>query len=131
MNNLHRVTTGDILVVEDEALVRMVSVEVFWEGGFNVYEAGTADQAIAILEQHPSIQVMFSDINMPGSMDGIELAHYVRERWPPVLLLVASGEQILEENQLPYGTKFFRKPYQADKVVATIKSMMNVDDAYG
>ncbi|HEV7283761.1 MAG TPA: response regulator, partial [Kaistia sp.] len=82
-----------ILVVEDEGLVRMAAADDLVEAGFKVIEAANADQAIQMLETHPEITILFTDIDMPGSMDGIRLAHAVRERWPPVKLVLVSGHQ--------------------------------------
>ena len=80
-----------ILVVEDEVLVRMVAVSVAEESGFEVLSAATADEAIGILETRSDIRLVFTDVHMPGSMDGLRLAHAVRGRWPPVELLVTSA----------------------------------------
>jgi CheY-like chemotaxis protein len=74
-------------------------------------EAGDADEAIHILELRDDIDLVFTDVQMPGTMDGIKLAHYIRDRWPPVKLIVASGAAILEESMLPDGSRFFPKPY--------------------
>lgn len=73
-----------VLIVEDEPLIRMGAVDLIEEAGFEVYEAGRADAAIALLELHQDIRLIFTDVDMPGSMDGLKLAHYVRGRWPPV-----------------------------------------------
>lgn len=118
---------GTILVVEDEAVLRMIAVDLLTGAGFEVIQATTADEAIAILDKIPDIRLVFSDVDMPGTMDGIKLVHHIRDRWPPVLLLVASGKHILAESQLPSGTKFFRKPYRGDTIVSTVKSMLGVD----
>ena len=79
-----------VLVVDDETLIRMHAVSAIEDAGYTVYEAVDADHAIAIIEKHPDIRVMFTDVNMPGSMDGIMLAHYVRNRWPPIVIIVTS-----------------------------------------
>ncbi len=73
-----------VLIVEDEALIRMDMAAFLDDGGFVVYEAANADEAIAILHLHSDIRVMFTDIDMPGSMDALRLAAAVRDRWPPV-----------------------------------------------
>jgi CheY-like chemotaxis protein len=80
-----------ILVVEDELFIRMHLVDAIESEGFRVYEAANADEAIATREVHPDIRVLFPDIDMPGTMDGVKLSHYVRYRWPPVRIFVASG----------------------------------------
>ncbi|WP_346730791.1 response regulator [Bradyrhizobium sp. 62] len=81
-----------VLVVKDEPLLMMMAAEVITELGFEVIEARHADQAIAILEKRSDVHVVFSDVHMPGSMDGLKLAHYVRRRWPPVKILTTSGK---------------------------------------
>lgn len=114
-------------MVEDDAFLRMVAVEFIGEAGFPLLEASSADEAIALLESHPGIRVVFSDIEMPGSMDGLKLCHYIRDRWPPVLLIVASGKMFVAERQLPIGAKFFPKPYDHSMIVSTIKSLLRAE----
>jgi CheY-like chemotaxis protein len=100
-----------ILVVEDDALVRMNTADQIRELGFEVLEAVDADQAIALLESTPAISVLFTDIQMPGSMDGLRLAAVVRDRWPPVALLVTSGQLSPSTADMPSGARFIQKPY--------------------
>ena len=80
-----------ILIVEDEFLLRMDSAEVIENAGFEVIQAANADEAIAILTARPDIHVVFTDIQMPGSMDGLKLARFVRNRWPPIKIVATSG----------------------------------------
>jgi len=82
-----------VLIVEDEILVRLTAVFLLEEAGFATLEAGSADEAIKLLEARKDIQVVFTDINMPGSMDGLRLAHSIRHRWPPVQLVLTSGRR--------------------------------------
>ena len=84
-------TATAVLIVEDEPLVRFCAVQTVEEAGFAVIEAANADEAIAILESRRDIRVVFTDIHMPGSMDGLKLAHAVRDRWPPIKIIVTSG----------------------------------------
>jgi CheY-like chemotaxis protein len=105
-----------IMVVEDEVLVRLELVDLIQESGFEVYEAGNADEAIKMLEQNPHIQVLITDIDMPGSMDGLKLSHYVRHRWPPVHIIVTSGHVRVKEADLPLRGLFLNKPYETPKV---------------
>ncbi|MBC7476861.1 MAG: response regulator [Pseudorhodobacter sp.] len=100
-----------VLVVEDTALIRMGAVDIVEAAGYEALEAGDADEAIRILEARDDIDLVFTDVQMPGTMDGIKLAHYIRDRWPPVRLMVASGLAILTESSLPVGSQFFSKPY--------------------
>ena len=95
------------LVVEDELLIRLCAVTTMEEAGFVVLEATTADEAIEILERRSDISVVFTDVHMPGSMDGLKLAHAVRNRWPPIRIIVTSGRGQIEERDLPKGGLFF------------------------
>lgn len=117
---------ASVLVVEDNALIRMGAVDLVLSAGYEALEACDADEAIRILESRDDIDLVFTDVQMPGTMDGIKLSHYIRERWPPVKLLVASGAMILEESSLPEGSMFFSKPYSdheiIDKMAALIQS---------
>lgn len=98
-----------VLVVQEELLTRMDVVERFEEAGFKVFQVGSADEAIALLHREPTIRVVFTDIDLPGTMDGLALAHYVRHRWPPTILQVASGRT--PSKALPSETHFVQKPY--------------------
>jgi CheY-like chemotaxis protein len=105
-----------VLIVEDEGLVRMAAADDLVDAGFAVLEAADADEAIQLLETHPEITILFTDIDMPGSMDGIRLAHAVRERWPPVKLVLVSGHRSPEAGALPPECTFFSKPYDMARV---------------
>lgn len=102
---------GSVLVVEDEVLIRLTIVDELLEQGFEVFEAGSADEAIAKLERYQHIQLVFTDIDMPGSMDGLKLANFVRGRWPPIKIIVTSGRFLPSSDALPTDVKFFAKPY--------------------
>jgi CheY-like chemotaxis protein len=110
-----------VLVVEDEALVRMDIAEYLIDAGFTVLEAEDADQAIDILNARTDIQLLFTDIDMPGSMDGLKLAAFVRDRWPPVKIIVTSGNR--EAPDLPGDTPFFAKPYLPSKIAEAIRRL--------
>jgi CheY-like chemotaxis protein len=101
-----------ILVVEDEPLIRMSAVTLVVSAGFLAVEARNADEAIRILEKCPDIALVFTDVQMPGTMDGIRLCHHIRERWPLVKLLVVSGQVNIAAQKLPVDTRFFSKPYR-------------------
>ena len=115
--------TNGVHVVEDEFLIRMQAIGFLEEAGFAVYEAGNADEAIALLELHDNIRVVFTDINMPGSMDGLKLAHYVRGRWPPVKLILTSARPT--SNDMPADSEFIGKPYQLEMVESTLRTILN------
>ena len=101
-----------LLVVEDESILRMDTVYVLEDEGFKVSEASNADAAVLVMEQNADIRLIFTDINMPGSMDGLKLAHYVRKRWPPVKLILTSGKRDLGGEELPADSFFMAKPYE-------------------
>jgi two-component system, response regulator PdtaR len=115
---------GVVLVVEDHPLVRKGVLEVVIEAGFETLEASDASEAIRILEARPDIHLVFTDAEMPGTMDGIELAHYIRDRWPSVRLIVVSGKFVIDPPKLPLGAKFFAKPYRETSVVEAMTGML-------
>jgi DNA-binding NtrC family response regulator len=115
---------GAVLIVEDDFFIRADTVDMVTQEGFVVFEAANADEAIAILEVHPEIGLMFTDIEMPGTMDGLKLAEYVRHRWPPIKLIVTSGKISLDKAALPQGGLFFSKPYDHSKVLAAMRRML-------
>jgi two-component system, response regulator PdtaR len=116
-----------ILVVEDEALVRLSTCVDIEAAGFKVDEAYNADEAVRLLEANPNIELIFTDVDMPGSMDGVKLAHYVRRRWPPVKIMVTSGFKHVPTDQLPSGSLFLSKPYNPDQVRQNIERLLNDD----
>jgi two-component system, response regulator PdtaR len=114
-----------VLVVEDEPLVRMTTVDGLEDAGFHVLEAGGADDALALLEDHSEdIEVLFTDVRMPGSMDGLELAKEVYRRWPHILLLVSSGHARPGIEDMPDHGEFVPKPYLTASIVRHIHTMM-------
>ena len=112
-----------ILVVEDEVLVRMMAVMVAEDSGFEALSAATADEAIKILESRSDIRLVFTDVNMPGSMNGLRLAHAVRDRWPPVELLVTSALGNVTAKDLPARGRFLSKPYDVATLSETFQQM--------
>ena len=113
-----------VLIVEDEILIRMDAIEIIEAAGFEVVEAKNADDAIAILEQRNDIVFIFTDIDMPGSMDGLKLAHFVKGRWPPIKIIATSGHAKITANDLPEGSRFIPKPYKAPEVAETIHQLI-------
>ena len=116
-----------VLVVEDSAIIRMGAVDLVQSAGYEALEASNADEAIRILESRADIDLVFTDVQMPGTMDGIKLSHYIRNRWPPVKLIVASGKAILEESSLPEGSRFFSKPYSNHVIADAMAGMLSGD----
>ena len=113
-----------VLIVEDEMLIRMGAVDLVLSAGYEALEAGDADEAICILEARQDIDLVFTDVQMPGTMDGIKLAGFIRGRWPPVKLLVASGNAIIEESSLPAGSRFFSKPYDDHAITDAMAKLL-------
>lgn len=113
-----------ILVVEDEVIIRMGAVQMLEEAGFTVVEAHNARDAVGILENRNDVRAIFTDINMPGTMDGLRLARMVRDRWPPIYLIVTSGLISPTDDDLPPGGKFIRKPYDPGHVIATLRELL-------
>jgi CheY-like chemotaxis protein len=112
-----------ILVVEDEPIIRMNAVHVVEDAGYDVIEASNADEAIVLLETRPEIRVVFSDIEMPGSMDGLKLLHTIRERWPPVILILSSGRVSPPVEEMPSETVFLRKPYIGGELLKVLEAV--------
>ena len=112
-----------VLIVEDEPLLRLMAIDVVKDAGFDAVEACDADEAIRILESRRDITIVFTDIDMPGSMDGLLLAAAVRDRWPPIQIIVTSGYARFRDPVLPHGAVFFRKPYDIDKVTEQLRAM--------
>ena len=113
-----------VLVIEDEILVRMDAIDAIEAAGFEVIDASDADVAIAILEQRNDVQLIFTDVQMPGSMDGIKLAHFVRNRWPPIKIIATSGYPKIKEEDLPEGSRFLAKPYAAADIASAIDQLI-------
>lgn len=113
-----------VLVVEDEALIRMDIADQLMEDGYEVFEAANADEAVAILEAESTIRILPTDIDMPGSMDGLKLAAAVHDRWPPVKIVVTSGYRLVEITDIPDGSVFYAKPYHHETVTASFRELL-------
>jgi DNA-binding NtrC family response regulator len=113
-----------VIVVDDEAIIRMAMSYALEDEDFLPLEAGSAEEAIAILEREAaSIHVVFTDVRMPGDMDGVELARHVRRHWPHIGLIAASGHSRLRPQGLPSGCRFVTKPYDLHDVVGQIREL--------
>jgi CheY-like chemotaxis protein len=117
-----------ILVVEDEILVRLTAVAIAEDAGFEVLSATTADEALSVLEARADVRLVFTDVQMPGSMDGLRLAHALRDRWPPVELIVTSGRCHIRANDLPDRGRFIAKPYDFDALSQAFQEMVGADN---
>ena len=125
MRSKKPITPPVILVVEDEPLVRMTAVDELDDAGFPVLEAGNPDEALAVLEaRSDEVQVLFTDVDMPGSMNGMALAERVCQRWPHVLLLISSGYARPRPDEIPDHGQFLPKPYRGATLVRHIMEMM-------
>jgi len=100
-----------VLIVEDEALIRINAVDFVERAGHVAIEAASADEAIKILETRKDVDIVFSDVTMPGSMDGLKLISIIRNRWPPIELILTSGKGLPMGTLLPKNTAFLQKPY--------------------
>ena len=114
-----------VLIVEDDLLLRINAVDMIAAAGFGVVEAANADQAIDILESRRDITVVFTDIQMPGSMDGLKLARAVRGRWPPIKIVATSGHVHVSETDLPEGGRFLPKPYSPRQVTGVLRDLIS------
>ena len=115
-----------VLIVEDEFLLRMDAVDMIAAAGFEAVEAADADEAIGILEARRDITVVFTDIQLPGSMDGLKFARAVRGRWPPIKIVATSGHVDVGENDLPEGGRFLQKPYSPVEVAGVLRELTGV-----
>ena len=110
-----------ILTVEDETLLSAYLGEVLQDAGYRVIAAADADEAIAIFEARDDIRIVITDINMPGSMDGLRLAAAVKDRWPPIKIIIASGKAAPREDEMPRDSQFLPKPYEPNSVLAAVR----------
>ena len=106
-----------ILIVEDEAFVRLLGADTLAHAGFRVIEAGDGKEALAFLEADSDVQLLLTDVNLTGILDGLALAQQVHERWPRIGIIVVSGQASPQPHELPPGSHFHRKPYDADAVI--------------
>ena len=106
-----------ILIVEDEALVRLSAVGMLEDAGFRMIQAANSDDALELLAADSDVQLLFTDVNMPGTIDGLALARQVRDRWPQIRIMVASAKREPQPWEIPVGSRFEQKPYSLDTVV--------------
>jgi two-component system, response regulator PdtaR len=126
MNPPAKTSSGSFMIViaEDEPLIRMMTAEVLTDAGFEIMEAEHAEAALAILNlQASEVDVLFTDIHMPGSMDGLALAHHIRRHWPWIRLLLTSGRAAPTPADIPPGSRFLPKPYQPAHVLAHVQEL--------
>src|SRR6185437_11831804 len=114
----------NVLVVEDEMVLRMRAVDIVDDAGFTSVEAVNADEAIAILESRSDIDLLFTDIQMPGSMDGLKLAHAVHDRWPAIKIILVSGQVKPSDAERPADSRFFGKPLGIKQMINELQAMV-------
>ena len=117
-------SSTNVLVVEDEMVLRMRAVDIVEDAGFTAVQAVNADQALSILETRSDISMLFSDIQMPGSMDGLKLAHAVHDRWPSIKIILVSGLVKVSETDKPADSRFFGKPLDVKQMIAELQEMI-------
>jgi CheY-like chemotaxis protein len=120
-------TQSSVLVVEDESLVRMSAADELRIAGFSVFEAETGDEALAQLARHPEIDVLFTDIQLPGSMDGLALTRTLTATRADLILIVTSGRRRPADTDLPVRAEFVPKPYQIDAVARMIARLAGAE----
>jgi two-component system, response regulator PdtaR len=113
-----------VLVVEDEVLLRWATAEAVQAAGFAVIEAENAIEAISILEKRTDISAVFTDVQMPGSINGLQLAHLISSRWPPIGIIATSGQLRLREDDLPKGGRYLQKPYPASQLADMLRELV-------
>jgi two-component system, response regulator PdtaR len=114
-----------ILVVEDETLIRLWVADLFEENGFTVLEAENANAALKTLEARPDVKLLFTDVQMPGSLNGMELAREVHARWPHVLLVITSGRERPTRDEIPDDGRFVAKPYSAEELLRQVNDLLS------
>ena len=112
-----------IVVVDDDVFERMGASDMFSDAGYRVLEAGNADEALQFFETNADIKLLFTDVSMPGSMSGSDLARQVAERWPKIGIIVTSGRP--RPLKLPLSTLFQDKPYEPAAVLRQARAMMS------
>jgi CheY-like chemotaxis protein len=115
-----------VLIVEDDMILRMRSVDIVEDAGYTPVEAVDADEALGILQSRSDIALLFTDIQMPGSMDGLQLAHAVYERWPQLKIILVSGQLKLSSAEIPRDSRFFGKPVVSDEIITEMQDMIGL-----
>lgn len=124
MQHHHARSRPVVLIVEDEVLLRWTAVAIIEDAGFDVVEAGTGIEAVSVLEKRSDIRTVFTDVEMPGSINGIQLAYLIRTRWPSIGIMATSGQIRLREDDLPAGARFLHKPYAVANLTDALRELM-------
>jgi DNA-binding NtrC family response regulator len=115
-----------VLIVEDDMILRMRSVDIVEDAGYTPVEAVDADEALGILQSRSDIALLFTDIQMSGSMDGLQLAHAVYERWPQLKIILVSGQLKLSSAEIPRDSRFFGKPLVSGQIITEMQGMIGL-----
>src|SRR5688572_25204537 len=118
------ISVPKVLIVEDEMMLRMRAVDIVEDAGFSPVEAVSADEALSVLESHSDISLLLTDIQMPGTMDGLKLAHAVHDRWPAIKIILVSGQVSPSEAEKPSDSRFFGKPLSVEKMITERQAMV-------
>ncbi len=110
-----------VLVIDDDPTIRLLASDFIADSGFEALKAANADEAVQILESRDDIRAIFTADDMPGSMDGLRLAHAVRDRWPAIHFIIASAYRRIAQREMPPGSRFFMKPYNPKHMVAALR----------
>jgi two-component system, response regulator PdtaR len=121
----HACSRSVVLVVEDEVLLRWTAVAIIEEAGFDVVEAGTGIEAVSVLEKRSDIRTVFTDVEMPGPIDGLQLSHLISTRWPTIKIMATSGHFRLRDDDLPGGASFLHKPYAVASLTSALQELMD------
>ena len=113
-----------VLVVDDEAILRFLATDTLEDHGYRVIEAADAETALQLLAEHPDVRVLFTDVNMPGTLDGLALAREVHARWPTIKLIVTSGRLNLSASEIPDAGHFVPKPYSPDILIEHVDGLL-------
>src|ERR1700733_228581 len=115
---------ASVLLVEDETLIRLWAADLLEENGFSVVEAKDADAALKVLECRPDVKLLFTDVQMPGSLNGMELAREVHARWPHILLVITSGRERPARVEIPDDGRFVAKPYSGEELLGHVNDLI-------
>ena len=120
----HRQIAATVLVVEDDAMINLTTVDTIREQGYFVLSAADADEALLVLAAHPEVNVLFTDIKMPGSIDGLALAGLTRRDYPLIEIVIASGTLCPSRDEMPARATFLPKPYSVKQIAETLGALM-------
>jgi CheY-like chemotaxis protein len=112
---------SSILIVEDEVLTSEYLEFVLEKAGYEAIPAGSAEEAIAVLEHRDDVDLVVTDINLPGGLTGLQLAALVRNRWPSMHIIIVTGYSAPKSEEIPLGSLFVPKPYTAQKMIEAVR----------